>query len=70
MKARFGKRWSFYPWFRHWHVEVRVMGWWFIVGFNARRDLTGRRLMPCLYASPDATPSHERAIGLGVHPRR
>lgn len=69
-KAAFGKRWSFYPWYRHWHIEVRVAGLWWIAGFNARRETIGHlrrpigpRLRVCLYASPDATPNHPRAFG-------
>lgn len=53
-----------FRWYRHWHYEFLVNGWWCIVGFTWRNEY-GRR-GPCLYISPDATPTHPKARGLGA----
>lgn len=54
-----------FRWYRHTQFDIQTRNGWLSLGLD-RRD--GWRLIA--YTSPDATPMHPKARGLGAEPRR
>lgn len=55
-----------FRWYRHTQFDIKIRNGWLSLGLDRTRP--GWRLIA--YTSPDATPVHPKARGLGAEARR